>query len=340
MKNSAPDGTCGSDAAGRTASTRGAGSKSWRVALVDRQNDLWLRVREHGEQRRQHLSERATGILADAIRWLAELPENSIHAVVTDPPYGIVEYEEKDHMKLRAGRGGVWRIPPSFDGAKRRPLPRFTVLSQEEVSALYKFFGALACGLNRALVPGGHVFLASNPLLSTMTFHAFQRAGFEKRGEVIRLVQTLRGGDRPKGAEQEFPGVSMMARSCWEPWGIFRKPFDGTAADNLRKWGTGGLRRISDEEPFKDVIACSRTRGVEREIAPHPSLKPQRFLRQVVRAALPLGIGIVYDPFAGSHSTLAAADRLGYLSVGTERDAGYFAMGCKAFPRLRALDVE
>lgn len=339
MKTSAPDTAAANDEAGRAVIARAGGSKAWRAALVDRQNELWLRVRDHGEQRRAHLSERATGVLADAIQWLAELPENSIHAVVTDPPYGIVEYEEKNHGKLRSGRGGVWRIPPSFDGAKRNPLPRFTVLSQEEISALCNFFGALAYGLNRALVPGGHVFLASNPLLSTMTFHSFQRAGFEKRGEVIRLVQTLRGGDRPKGAEKEFTDVSMMARSCWEPWGIFRKPFDGTAAENLRKWGTGGLRRISGDEPFKDVITCSPTRGAERELAPHPSLKPQRFLRQLVRAALPLGIGIVYDPFAGSTSTLAAADRLGYLSIGTERDAKYFAMGCKAFPRLKALEL-
>jgi DNA modification methylase len=310
---------------------------AWRVALDERRHDLWQRVREHGDHRREHLSDRATYVLGDAIQWLAELPECSIHAVVTDPPYGVVEYEEKNHKKLRAGRGGVWRIPPSFDGVKRRPLPRFTVLSQEEITALYNFFGGLAYGLMRALVPGGHVFIASNPLLSSMTFHAFQRAGFEKRGEVIRLVQTLRGGDRPKGAEQEFAEVSMMPRSCWEPWGIFRKPLEGTAAENLRKWGTGGLRRVSDDEPFKDVITCYPARGPEKQIAPHPSLKPQRFMRQIVRAALPLGVGIVYDPFAGSASTLAAADTLGYLSVGTDRDAQYFNMARKAFPSLVAL---
>lgn len=310
---------------------------AWRVSLDERRQDLWPRVREQGDQRREHLSDRATYVLGDTIQWLAELPPSSIHAVVTDPPYGIVEYDEKNHKKLRAGRGGVWRIPPSFDGVKRKPLPRFTVLSQDEIAALYNFFGGLADGLMRALVPGGHVLIASNPLLSSTTFHAFQRAGFEKRGEVIRLVQTLRGGDRPKGAETEFAEVSMMPRSCWEPWGIFRKPLEGTAAENLRKWGTGGLRRVSGNEPFKDVISCYPARGPEREIAPHPSLKPQRFLRQIVRAALPLGVGIVYDPFAGSASTLAAADALGYLSVGTDRDAQYFNMARKAFPSLVAL---
>jgi DNA modification methylase len=312
---------------------------SWRTSLIERQAKAIALVREHGEQRREHLSDRATYVLADAIQWLAELPPNSIHAVVTDPPYGVVEYDEKNHKKLRSGRGGVWRIPPSFDGAKRRPLPRFTVLSQEEITSLYSFFGALAYALTRVLVPGGHIFIASNPLLSTLTFHSFQQAGLEKRGEIIRMVQTLRGGDRPKGAEDEFTDVSMMARSCWEPWGIFRKPFEGTAAENLRQWGTGGLRRISATEPFKDVIVCSPTRGLERKLAPHPSLKPQRFMRQLVRASLPLGLGIVYDPFAGSGSTLAAADAVGYASVGTERDVQYFAMARGAFQSLSTLKI-
>lgn len=312
---------------------------AWRESLLDQQRLLWARTRQHGEQQREHLSERATYILADAIQWLAELPPNSIHAVVTDPPYGVTEYEDKNHDKLKQGKGGVWRIPPAFDGAKRRPLPRFTVLTKDEIADLQSFFGALAYGLARALVPGGHILIASNPLLSTLTFHAFQRAGLEKRGEVIRLVQTFRGGDRPKGAETEFHDVSMMARSCWEPWGIFRKPFTGTAAENLRRWGTGGLRRISADEPFKDVIQCSPTRGIEREIAPHPSLKPQRFMRQLVRAALPLGIGIVYDPFAGSGSTLAAAEANGYLAVGTDRDPEYFTLGCQAFARLSTLKI-
>lgn len=310
---------------------------NWRIGLLEQQADLWKKVREHGDQLRTRLSPNATYVLADAVQWLAELPPNSIHAVVTDPPYGVTEYEDKNHDKLKQGRGGVWRIPPSFDGAKRRPLPRFTVLTQDEITALQSFFGALAYGLNRALVPGGHIFIASNPLLSTLTFHAFQRAGLEKRGELIRLVQTLRGGDRPKGAEKEFSDVSMMARSCWEPWGIFRKPFTGTAAENLRQWGVGGLRRISEDEPFKDVITCSPTRGIEREIAPHPSLKPQRFMRQVVRAVLPLGIGIVYDPFAGSGSTLAAAEANGYHAIGTDRDSQYYALGCKAFSPLATL---
>jgi DNA modification methylase len=311
----------------------------WLRDLKLREEVLWEDVRTHGIQQRHHLSGRATYVQSDVLKWLVDLPTNSVHAVVTDPPYGVVEYDEKNHEKLRSGHGGVWRIPPSFDGANRKPVPRFTVLSKEEILNLHGFFSSIAYGLLKALVPGGHIFIASNPLVSTMTFHAFMEAGFEKRGEVIRLVQTLRGGDRPKGAEKEFADVTVMPRSCWEPWGVFRKPFSGTVAENLRKWGTGGLNRISDGEPFKDLIPCSPTRGAEKDLAPHPSLKPQRFLRKLVRAALPLGIGIVYDPFAGSGSTLAAAEAVGYHAVGTDSDGQYFAMAKRVFRHLSSLQI-
>src|ERR1039457_185333 len=122
------------------------GEPDWMTALRLGEAELWARIRQHGEQRREHLSDRATYILGDTINWLSDLPPDSIHAIVTDPPYGLVEYDEKNHKKLRAGRGGVWRIPPSFDGAKRRPLPRFTVLSADEITALHSFFSALAYG--------------------------------------------------------------------------------------------------------------------------------------------------------------------------------------------------
>lgn len=55
---------------------------------------LWPIVRAHGDQRRQHLSDAVTYVLAETIQWLVCLPPNSIHAIVTDPPYGVLEYEE------------------------------------------------------------------------------------------------------------------------------------------------------------------------------------------------------------------------------------------------------
>jgi site-specific DNA-methyltransferase (adenine-specific) len=125
----------------------------------------------------------------------------------------------------------------------------------------------------------------------------------------------------------------------WEPWLLFRKPLEGRVQDNLRKWKTGGLRRPSPDRPFGDVIRSRPTLPLERALAPHPSLKPQSFLRQIVRAVLPLGVGTVLDPFAGSGSTLAAAEALGLRSVGIEVLPEYFRVARKAIPKLAALKL-
>jgi DNA modification methylase len=281
----------------------------------------------------------ATLIHEDCFTWLANAPTNSIQAVVTDPPYGLVEYSDQEQEKLRKGRGGVWRIPPSFDGNKRAPLPRFTVLSRDDIGELERFFFAWARLLLPVVVPGAHVIVASNPLLSFVVANAVTRAGFERRGEIIRLTMTMRGGDRPKAAHTEFSDVSVMPRSMWEPWLTFRKPIEGRVQDNLRRWKTGGFRRPSKDQPFGDVIASAPTRKQERALAPHPSLKPQAFLRKIVRAVLPVGEGTILDPFAGAGSTLAAAEAIGYASIGIERDARYFDVARTGIPRLSILRI-
>jgi site-specific DNA-methyltransferase (adenine-specific) len=278
---------------------------------------------------------------ADCFEWLSRVPENSIHAVVTDPPYGVKEYDVDQLEKRANGRGGIWRIPPSFDGHVRAPLPRFTALDGSQRERLRQFFLAWSKLVVHALRPGGHVFVATNAFIAQLLYDALVDGGLEFRGQLIRLVRTLRGGDRPKNAEREFPGVSSMPKGCYEPWGILRKPLPSklTVSECLRRWQTGGLRRTANDKPLEDVIPSERTPRREREIANHPSLKPQSFLRQIVHAALPLGQGIIVDPFMGSGSTIAAAEALGLSGIGVERLPDYFETARKAIPRLAAIEV-
>lgn len=272
--------------------------------------------------------------------WMNEQKENSITAIVTDPPYGVKEYTEDEIAKRRKGKGGIWRIPPSFDGHSRQALPRFSVINDNprERENVYEFFCDFGKAALRLLVPGGHIFIASTPLLSDIVSQAMRDAGFERRGEIIRTVSTLRGGDRPKGAESEFSDTSVIPKGMWEPWGLYRKPIsEKTIAENLREWNAGALRRESVDSPFCDLIFSQKTPKEEREIAPHPSIKPQEFLRKLVYASLPLGKGVILDPFAGSGSTLAAAEYFGFDSIGIEKDSEFYKMGIDAIPKLAKL---
>ena len=281
-------------------------------------------------------------ILGDCISAINGMKDDSIHGVCTDPPYGLVEFSPDEVAKLRMGKGGVWRLPPKWEGCERRPLPRFSILTQEQRQEIQAYFVQWARVLLPKLRPGGHVLMAGNPVLQMYVQNAMVEGGFENRGTVLRCYHGFRGGDRPKNAEREFPDVCVTPRGNYEPWMLFRKPIaEHTVAANLRKWGTGGLRMLAGGKPLPDVIPSFKTPDCEREIADHPSLKPQHFLRIVVRSLLPLGQGVILDPFMGSGSTIAAALAVGYEGIGIEMDKTFYSLAQKSvlplsllYPRL------
>ena len=275
----------------------------------------------------------------DSLEWLRSQRAHSFHAVVTDPPFGIVEYTAKELNKRRRGRGGIWRLPNAFDGATRRPTPRFTVLDDHDRMGVLAFHLRLAPELFRVLVPGAHVMISSQCLVSHLVAQAFCMAGFEARGQIVRLVSTLRGGDRPKFGDKLYRDVSVIPRSCFELWLLFRKPCDGRVIENLKRFGTGALRRPSENVPFPDLLDIPPARSGERALANHPSLKPQALMRRLVHASLPLGRGVVLDPFMGGGSTIAAATHLRLSSVGVELDSKYFTMARSAIPKLAQFEV-
>jgi site-specific DNA-methyltransferase (adenine-specific) len=257
--------------------------------------------------------------------WLKDQAPNSFHGVLTDPPFGVLEFTPEEVAKLRSGRGGVWRIPPKMGGSERAPLPRFTTLTVDQREHVRTYFQSLGEALKPALVPGAHVMVAGTPMLQYLVQDGMATAGFEVRGAVIRLYRGFRGGDRPKLAEDEFPEVCVTPRGNYEPWMIFRKPIsERTVSENLRRWGTGALRRININTPFPDVIQSGRTPLAEELIGKHPTQKPQHIMRILARSLLPLGKGVILEPFAGSGSTIAACEAIGYESVGVELDEIHF----------------
>ena len=111
---------------GATRQGKGVGNgASWRERLEDAVAENWARLVEHGDQLRCNLSEQAVYVLDDAIHWLSEAPASSVQAIVTDPPYSLIEYSRENLQKKRSGRGGVWRIPPSFDVDRFPASPSF-----------------------------------------------------------------------------------------------------------------------------------------------------------------------------------------------------------------------
>ena len=81
---------------------------------------------------------RYTLYLGDCLSWMEKREKDSIHAIVTDPPYGLKEYTTVEKEKLRNGNGGVSgflrHLTAASDALCRvlRFLPRATAQSSKD----------------------------------------------------------------------------------------------------------------------------------------------------------------------------------------------------------------
>src|SRR5258708_12385503 len=142
---------------------------------------------------------------ADCFEWLRKCPAHSVQAICTDPAVGILEFTEKELGKMGAGRGGVWRLPPKVGGSQRDPLPRFTILTEDQKKHLRDYFRDWGQLLMRVLVPGAHVCVAGHPVLQHHVQGAMTEAGFEVRSAIIRLYYSFRGGGPPHDTAAPLP---------------------------------------------------------------------------------------------------------------------------------------
>jgi ABC-type dipeptide/oligopeptide/nickel transport system ATPase component len=168
---------------------------------------------------------------------------------------------------------------------------------------------------------------------------------FVHRGEIVGLAGLVGAGRSEVaraifGADKPDAGAITIGGKALRPGNIDAAIAAGIALVPEDRQHTGLVLPMAVSANLTmAVLSETTTAGLiqsrkERAIAPHPSLKPQSFMRQVVRASLPLGDGIVLDPFMGSGSTIAAAAWCGYRAIGLERSREYYDMAIGAIPQL------
>ncbi len=118
---------------------------------------------------------RSTLVHGDCFEWMQGRKPESIHAIVTESPYGVQEYSEVEKAKGIAGLCAVWRVPPQFGDCKRMPLPRFARLTFHEHWSIRQYYAAWAKLVMRVLIPDGHIFLATHPLVSHLVYQTIRQ---------------------------------------------------------------------------------------------------------------------------------------------------------------------
>jgi len=188
---------------------------------------------------------------------LRAIPDNSIDAAVTDPPYALVSIAKRFGKEGAApaksnGRTGAYaRASAGFMGK---------TWDTGETAFAVEFWQEVL----RVLKPGGHVVAFSG----TRTYHrmtcAIEDAGFEIRDQIGWCF----GSGFPK-SHNIGNGWGTALKPAWEPICLARKPLIGTVVENVMTYGTGALNidgcrvEASDNKTF-DRMPGDRARDQYR----------------------------------------------------------------------------
>jgi site-specific DNA-methyltransferase (adenine-specific) len=233
----------------------------------------------------------------DCLDVLRTIPDNSIDAVVTDPPAGIA-FMSKEWDDFRRARNPADAGRDSAFGRLSRTSPEYARGSRTKFMA---FLSAILRECLRVLKPGAHALVWALPRTSHWTGLAIEDAGFDirdviahhfgsgfpKNHDIAKAIQKASGvepiGEKPpslgmannpqwnalhrqlvmpelEGEAARWRGWGSAMKPSREDWYLSRKPFDGTLAENVLRWGTGGINiaacRVGDD------VRAFKSRGI------------------------------------------------------------------------------
>jgi site-specific DNA-methyltransferase (adenine-specific) len=236
-------------------------------------------------------------INTDSIKLLRQFPANSIDACVSDGPYGIgimgkewdnfkpkalsnqgQDYQQgKDH-KLQSGRS------PSMHAGQYDISRKGAIRFQE-----WCYMGATE--LYRVLKPGAYILMFCSPRMYHRLVCGIEDAGFQVKdtlmwlyGEAFPKSKNISKFIRDTERAKQWEGFGMGIKPAYEPILLAQKPREGTYANNVLKYGVGGLNidacRIGDKGGTQAVVLSKQNKnrrllggGISNEVQVKPISK-------------------------------------------------------------------
>lgn len=258
--------------------------------------------------------------LGDCLVKLKDLADDSVHACITDPPYGLDGLDENWDRKKIKKRMASASASKSCVGGKP-PIMRF---DPRQGRKLQKFLSPICDELFRVLMPGSFLVMFGQARLIHRAAIAVEDSGFE-----IRDMYFWERYGRPMAMSVDGPWKTPMIAQCVEPMIVATKPREGTYRNNWERWDVGLINtdeRIGNRFPTS-LMSFSR----DHERHGHVTVKPVDLIAHIVRLITRNG-QIVLDPFMGTGSHGEASLRCGRMFIGMEKDEEHFT---NANERLR-----
>lgn len=281
-----------------------------------------------------------TLIHGDSIAILKTFPDNSVHTIISDIPYGIgCDDWDVLHSNTNSAYGGTSPAQLSGGGLFRRrgkPLNGWSEADKRIPAEYQEWCSLWASDWLRVLKAGGTCFVFAGRRYAHRCITALEDAGFTfkdmlawEKDNAPHRAQRLsaiyaRRNDEENAEKWEGWRVANL-RPLFEPVLWFQKPYrtGGTIADNvitneLGAWNEYALEHYNaHENTFSNIISV---RTEQEDHGLHTAQKPLKLMELLI-SLVTLEGQTVLDPFMGSGTTCTAAKRLNRHYIGIDIDA-------------------
>lgn len=281
-------------------------------------------------------------ILGNSIEILKEFSDNSVHAIISDIPYGI-GYDDWDvlHHNTNTAYGGASSAQMAAGGVFKRRGKPLNGWSEADKRIPQEYQTWCSLWVNdwlRILKPGGSCFIFAGRRHAHRCITALEDAGFTfkdmlswEKDSAPHRAQRLsaiyeRRNDEVDAKKWSGWRVANL-RPLFEPILWFQKPYKtgGTIADNvleneLGAWNEAALHTYSTRTEGVGVVSnILKVQTTAEDHGKHMAQKPLKLMELLVSLVTVKG-QVVLDPFMGSGTTCLAAKRLGRHYIGIDVD--------------------
>lgn len=289
-------------------------------------------------------------ICGDSIIEIKKIPDESIHLILSDIPYGI-SYDEWDVLHNNTNSALLGKSPAQDKStvfkSRGKPLNGWSEADKRIPQEYYEWCSQWAPDWYRVLKPGGSCFIFAGRRYAHRCICALEDAGFifkdmiawqkesaAHRAQNVSVVFEKRGDYENQEKWQGWKIGNL--RPLFEPILWFMKPYKigETLTDNIVKHEVGAFNENAIKsapilnqgiEICSNIIKC---KSEKTDKGLHPTQKPIALMKYLINLTT-LQNQVVLDPFCGCGSTLQAAKELNREYIGIEINQLYYDIICK-----------